>query len=291
VRRTIPRVLVLPCLLLCGCIGIPVHVSSVEDDVPRQAATIVAGQTERAQVRKSLGPPLISSDYWRFDAFRITEWNAGVIVFGGGIPVPAWSKEDGYILVAYDEGGRAADVQYGIRRGGSWVDPASAWRSAAVSTRELRLSAAGDEVFMTVPADRRDRYLEEPSKGERCGVLVGALEGVRQIEILVDGKAAPRLTDRMSGSLLLLRLAPGTHQIYVIGGPRMGLELRCETSRTLYLALSSQTGGEKSRRRPITLSLSGEMPGDFATRDLLIWGNGEWLVETEAGATSDSPRQ
>ena len=290
-RRTIPRVLVLPCLLLCGCIGIPVHVSSVEDDLPRQAAAIVAGQTERSQVRESLGQPLISSDYWRFDAFRITEWNAGVIVFGGGIPVPAWSKEDGYILVAYDEGGRAADVQYGIRRGGSWVDPASAWLSADVSTRELRLSAAGDEVYMTVPPERRDRYLEEPSERDRCRVLVGALEGVRQAEILVDGKAIPRLTERMSGSLLLLRLAPGTHGIYVIGGPPMGLEVRCGTSQTLYLGISSETGAEKSRRRPITLSLSEEMPADFATRDLLIWGNGEWLVETEAGASGDPPRQ
>jgi hypothetical protein len=102
-------------LALGGCIPIPLHISSVEDDLTRKTAPIAVGEADRMSVRQKLGEPLISSEYWRFDAFRITEWDVAVLVFAGGIPVPAWDKEDGYILVAYDESGYTADVQYGLR--------------------------------------------------------------------------------------------------------------------------------------------------------------------------------
>lgn len=276
---------------LSGCIGIPLHISSVEDDLPGKAASVVAGESDRTQVRQSLGEPLISSRYWRFDAFRITEWNAGVVVFGGGVPVPAWGKEDGYILVAYDEHERASEVQYGLRSSGSWIDPPSAWRDAVVNVRDLQLRAAGRQVFLAVPPERRDRYLGETVPGAACRVLIGALDALRDARLSVDGQPGPILPETLIDTLLPLTLAPGTHALEISGPASTTAELQCEAGAILFVALAPTSGSFKSRSRSMALTVSPVMPDGFRDQALLIWGNGQWLVEAEAAPGASGPNR
>jgi hypothetical protein len=271
-------------LALGGCIGVPLHISSVEEDLAKKADLIIVGDTDRAQVRQRLGELLLASDYWRFDAFRITEYNAGVLVFAGGIPVPAWNREDGYTLVAYDEHGRVADIQYGLRSGGMALDAPDDRASIAVTARDLQLRATGKETFLAVPPSRRDEYLHDVPAGERCRVLIGALDSIRKVTLLVDGQPGPQLPETMSDTLLLLQLAPGRHRLEVAGdgAATSGMsELQCAAGDLLYVALQTLSDAGGSRRPSVQLALSSERPFGFEYQALLIWGNGNWLVPQE----------
>jgi hypothetical protein len=271
-RKEACGIVALACAL-CACIGVPLHTSSVEKDLPGKVASVVAGETDRTQVRQALGGPIISSQYWRFDAFRITEWNTGVIVFGGGIPVPVWGKEDGYILVAYDERGRAAEVQYGLRS----YDWSVGEQPATVTVRNLQLRATGKEAFLAVPPDRRDRYLHDVPIGDRCRVLIGAVEWISDVALVVDGRSGPTLPKTMNDTLLVLVLMPASHRIEFPGKVPAIANLRCESGATYYVAVKPSA----SHKRSFELSLSTEAPNGFADQALLIWGNGQWLVDAE----------
>jgi hypothetical protein len=275
-------ILVLACAL-SACIGVPLHTSSVEKDLPEIAASIVAGETDRTHVRQALGEPIISSQYWRFDAFRITEWNTGVIVFGGGIPVPVWDKEDGYILVAYDERGRAAEVQYGLRS----YDWSVGEQPAAVTVRDLQLRATGKEAFLAVPPDRRDQYLHDVPTGDRCRVLIGAVEWISDIALVVDGRPGPALPKTMNDTLLVLNLTPSSHRIEFPGTAPAIANVRCESGKTYYIAVKPST----SHKRSIEFNLSTEAPYGFAYQALLIWGNGQWLVDAEPDQRIPDPER
>ena len=272
-------------VMLGGCIGFPVHVSSVSNDLPSMTAPIVAGETDRATVRSRLGEPLIRSEHWRFDAFRITERNVGVIVFGGGIPVPVWDKEEGYILVAYDHEGRAADVQYGRRSGGSWAGGESSGpASVTVTARDLQLRATGKETFLAVPPSRRDQYLQSLPSGTECRVVIGAPDSISNAALLIDGQPGPPLPKTMSDTLMPIRLAPGHHRIEVQGsGAATGgvTEIQCVGGETLYAALRVSPGAGSSKHSSIEVVTATARPDWIDQLGLLIWGNGHWLVEAE----------
>jgi hypothetical protein len=244
-------------VMLGGCIGFPVHVSSVRNDLPSMTAPIVAGETDRASVQSRLGEPLIGSDYWRFDAFRITERNVGMIVFGGGIPVPVWDKEEGYILIAYDPEGRTADVQYGIRSGGNWAggEP-SGPASVTVTGRDLQLRASGKETFLAVPPSRWNQYLQDLPSGEECLVLIGAPDSISGLALLVDGQPGPQLPKTIYETLIPVRLVPGRHRIEVrrSGAAKAGAsEIQCVAGETHYAALRISPDAGDSKHSSIEL--------------------------------------
>ncbi len=272
-------------VMLGGCIGFPVHVSSVGNDLRSMTAPIVAGETDRATVRSRLGEPLIRSEHWRFDAFRITERNVGVIVFGGGIPVPVWDKEEGYILVAYDHEGRAADVQYGRRSGGSWAGGESGGpASVTVTARDLQLRATGKETFLAVPPSRRDQYLQSLPSGTECRVVIGAPDSISDAALLIDGQPGPPLPKTMSDTLMPIRLTPGHHRIEVqrSGIAKVGVtEIQCVGGETHYAALRVSSGAGSSKHSSIEVVTATSRPDWIEQLGLLIWGNGHWLVEAE----------
>jgi hypothetical protein len=90
-------------LALGGCFGVPLSRSKVEETL--QTMSIEVGVADRAEVRRAVGQPLLSSEYWRFDVFRISDWNGGVLFFGY-VPVPMWEKNEGFVVV----GGRVLFV-------------------------------------------------------------------------------------------------------------------------------------------------------------------------------------
>jgi hypothetical protein len=251
-------------VMLGGCIGFPVHVSSVRNDLPSMTAPIVAGETDRATVRSRLGEPLIWSEHWRFDAFRITERNVGVIVFGGGIPVPVWDKEEGYILVAYDQEGRAADVQYGLRSGGSWAGGESGGpASVTITARDLQLRATGKETFLAVPPSRRDQYWQSLPSGTECRVVIGAPDSISDAALLIDGQPGPPLPKTMYDTLMPIRLAPGRHRIEVLrsGTDRSGVtEIQCAGGETHYAALQVLPGAGSPKHSSIEVVTSTARP-------------------------------
>jgi hypothetical protein len=83
-------------LALGGCFGVPLSRSKVEETL--QTTSIEVGVSDRADVRREVGQPLMGSEYWRFDVFRISDWNRGVLFFVY-LPIPMWEKNEGFVLV------------------------------------------------------------------------------------------------------------------------------------------------------------------------------------------------
>jgi hypothetical protein len=220
----------LTALALGGCIGIPLHISSVEEDLPKKAAPIVVGQAARAQVRQALGEPLIASEYWRFDAFRISDWNVGVAV------------------------------------------------------RDLQLRATAKETFLAVPPDRRDQYLKDVPEREWCRVLVGAPHSISEATLRLDAQPGPTLPATMTDTLLLLRLAPGSHWLEILGNgaTKAGTaRIECAAGALIYAALQVLPSVGGSNHPSIEIVVSSDRPYGFEYQALLIWGNGQWLVPQE----------
>jgi hypothetical protein len=146
-----------------------------------------------------------------------------------------------------------------------------------VTVRDLQLRATGKEAFLAVPPDRKDQYLRDMPVGDGCRVLVGAVERIVGGVLAVDGRAGPALPKTMDDSLLVLALSSASHRIALLGNTPAIADWWCETGTTYYVALKPSA----SHKRSFDLNISTEAPSGFADQALLIWGNGQWLVDAE----------
>ena len=146
----------LAALALAGCFGIPVHRSSVEEDLPKKTAPIVVGQTDRVDVRRVLGEPWVSSDYWGFDLFRISDWNGWLGVFFIYVPIGGFERVNGYLLVSYGAGGRVSTFDKGVTSKSTDATGSNGLRLAAA---ELGFIVEGDTVppVLAVSSALRDQ--------------------------------------------------------------------------------------------------------------------------------------
>jgi hypothetical protein len=194
------------CVLLAAC---AVHHVSPEDptgSIPDRSAQVVAGHTERTDVRRALGTPIISSTHWRFDLFRATTEQSEVVFAVTPWPVPFARLEDQlqrYTLVAYDAQSRATAVASGLFR-----KPAT-WRNTApISSdfRALHLRAAAlmffvdpegaRETNLLVVPSRRDVFLADARSSKGCTVVLGCGGRGCADQLLVDAGPVRRLPVR-----------------------------------------------------------------------------------------------
>lgn len=104
-RLFIKRCVAAMCILLNAC---AMHYVEPEDPgalIPDRSVQITPGQMDRAGVRHTLGTPVISSAYWRFDLFRMTIEPSEVplAVTPWPLPFAPWKDQvQRYTLVAHD---------------------------------------------------------------------------------------------------------------------------------------------------------------------------------------------
>jgi hypothetical protein len=281
-------------LALGGCFAVTLHDSKLEETLPSSTSALVVGQSDRTQVRQALGEPLLTSDYWRFDAFRIKGWNAGVL-FVGYIPIPGWSREEAYVLVSYAEDGRVLDVSYGQRIADVW-SVVERDTEASAESGGLRLIAAGKDVYLAVSPTRRDEYLARPALGDRCRVLVGCVQSVCPASIVIDGAVVrnPAQDPATSGfgAVAVASLRPGPHRVEVLPVAdkesfAAATEFACTAGETRHVMVSLEPYIKPSKflwvstRHQAAVAVSAEMPEPLQRCPLLLWGNGQWLVPQE----------
>lgn len=307
----------LTALALVGCIGVPLQKSTVEKELRQKQAALVIGETERVQVRQLLGEPLLASEYWRFDAFEISDWNSGVL-FIGYIPIPLWEKNEGFALVAYREDGRVADFAWGHRAKGAWIWP-SADSDAVAELGDLRLWTSDDQLYLAASPKRRDAYLSRSVPEGSCRVVLGCERGDKPVHAHVDSASLVSDTGAVINAkpsgppdmivwngavmtahesmvpqpLTVLTLNAGSRRIDAV--PVAGREpipasvrFDCESGATHYALLKvewAEDAGATSQRPRFRalVEIMKERPSVFDLRPLLIWGNGQWLVEQEPG--------
>lgn len=284
-------VVALAALALGGCLGIPLHTSSVEEDLPKKAAPIVVGQTDREEVRRALGEPWVSSAYWAFDLFRVSDWNGGIAVLFIYVPIPVWEQVNGYLLVSYDADGRVNAFESGVDH--SELSGSSS--SLHLVAADLAFVAERDTVphVLAVQPTWRDRYLSQRAPRDRCTIVVGCPIGScgSNLSLQVDeGQAwslphssdvvAPFARNRLQPETLV----PGEHRLRLVEpefrrGGKTWADKRfiCAAGEVRYvLLLDNDTSGISD-----AIKLSGEMPETFRVQPMLIWREGQWLVPQE----------
>ena len=274
-----------------GCAEVTIHESGVKQSLPQKASLLIAGETDRARVRQLLGEPLLASDGWRFDVFRITDWNVGFVVFMWVPVLPGANKEEGYVLVSYDITGKVAAYDLGIPDNRPHYGYASA-QSLRLDAADIRFVVADDSerLLVLVSPARRDVYLGGPLPGDKCLLMVRCPYGNcgEFAALEVDGVRARFLPLPMvpGGLLLPERPAAGDHHLQVFARRFMSRdavmasgETRCEAGEAQYVIPSDY--GVHGTNEPIRVTR--DMPETFRDEPLLVWCDGTWLVPAEPG--------
>lgn len=282
---------VLAALALAGCGEYPLKESRVEGTLPQATVPIVVGETDRTEVRRLLGAPWVSSEYWRFDLFRLSDENS--VLFWYLLPMAVSSQEvSGYVLVTYDDRGAAAAYGYGFGREPSSfrMDPGE---EAYLRAGDVEFIAAKKQAYLALTAVRRDSYLREHAKTNQCRVVFGcAPSHWCQVRVKVDGDRSvdvPEALEKLPFGLAILDLTAGEHRIEAtpawfstsFAGAK---NFSCPAGATRYVTLElspDDTRGVSVWRRHLfaNFAVSTEMPEALQALPLLIWGHGEWLVE------------
>jgi hypothetical protein len=281
-------------LALGGCFGVPLSRSKVEERL--QTTSIEVGVADRAEVRRAVGQPLLSSEYWRFDVFRISDWNRGVLFFVY-LPIPIWEKNEGFVLVTYGDNGRVLDVASGHRAQGFWV-ASSANPETSIELGDLRLWTSDDQLYVAASPKLRDAYLDRSVPEGSCRVILGSERWEYPTRVQIDASspvsdAGMVIGARPSQPLTVLTLGAGTHRIDAV--PIEGhdpipesLQFDCGSGATRYALLRVEWQGEsgvmfRRIRYRAVVEIMDEKPQVFEPLPLLIWGNGAWRVEAESG--------
>jgi hypothetical protein len=285
-------------IALGGCGVYPLKQSQIETRLDQMTAPIAVGKVDRVAVRRFLGEPYLSSEYWRFDLFRITDSSKEILVLL--IPIPQEYVDIGYVLVTYgaDGGVSAFDSGATLDKPQSWAQPNLVLQAGTVgfaaepAARILRptgsdTEAAGQTLF--VAGGPRDEYLEMVSNASHCTVLTGCQAGQTCTNSLFvdDGEArampgslaAPSRTPDERGDypqvvwnwLVPLSLPPGMHSIqtFVDRKPFASASFECAAGELLYLWIDQP------------MRLSRDSPAGLQEQPLLIYRDGVWLVPNE----------
>jgi len=296
----------LTALALGGCFGVPLSRSKVEETL--QTTAIEVGVADRTEVRRVVGQPLLSSEYWRFDVFRISDWNRGVLFFGY-LPIPMWEKNEGFVVVTYRDDGRVLDVASGHRAKGFWV-VSSAYPETSVELGDLQLWTADDHTYAAASWGRRDAYLNGVPLGDRCRLVIGCEQSDCPAVVVIDAEPQDRGSAAGSGAGTRIRLAnsevlglravvvvnvlPGSYRAAVVLDDRKEsfaatTQFDCAAGDTRHVLMSVDYDFEPvavvfaKRRYRATVEVSAVMPPVLSMQPLLIWGDGAWHVEAEPG--------
>lgn len=279
-----------------GCIGVPLKESTMmEEEVPRKETALVIGETERIQVREVLGEPMIASDFWRFDVFRLSDDHYGLGLFFIYLPVPLWEKIEAYILVSYDENGRVADYGSGHRARGP-ISAIEEGESDEVmfNVGDLQLWTSDDELYIAADSKRRDEYLDGMVAEGTCRLLVDCKSCDIPIRVNVsvrlpmsDSETLRRATplesrDMRPSSISVVKLDAGSYRVdfepLADGRPLLASgQFDCISGATHYALLQVGDTGE----RVASVEITSEKPLDRQVQPILIYKNGRWLVDAE----------
>lgn len=275
---------------LFGCIPITLHESKLEKTAPERVAALVIGETTRMQAREALGEPLIASEYWRFDAFRMKDANVGVVVFPPYVPIPAWTTEEAYALVCYAEDDRVADAAWTSRASGVWS--IGRGENIAVGSSSVRLYGTGSTLLLAASPERRDAFWHDHPPRDRCRIAIGMAVYSYDAMIRIDGHsdtAFPSRVTPLSSGLVAIELEPGRHRIEATGTDAKfsaSTEFECDAGDQRYVVLDvvhkdASTGYGHWRDLDARLEISSELPEVLRDQRLLIWANRQWLVPRE----------
>ena len=282
---------------IAGCSGVGSQLSPMGEDLGKQAAAIVVGESDRESVRALLGAPWLTSDYWHFDLFRSTDRDSAVFYLAF-VPVARASQDvRGLMLVTYATDGAVTAFDSGLARGGNILGPASrqtaTLRASGVAYWE---SEDGESFYLAVDSTLANAQLEHFDGDERCRMLVATVGDYCSLRVAVDDQhpmVLPPHSDRFPPSLLPVELKPGLHTLRFTSGRwacsfETGKQISCAPGKSscVNVALTMgprATGWQFKQAYSADLTVSDQPLDPDCDYGLIIYANGRWLVPQEPG--------
>lgn len=283
--------LIIATMSVAGCVEASYRPEQVLQALPDLTKSISAGETDRASVRRVLGEPLVTSDYWRFDAFRIKhEWK-DLAILPGWMPV-TMEEYAIYVLVAYDDEGVVESVNQ-LNAVTSSVYKDGLPQVGKVQSSDLILTEYDGGMQIAVGVTRRNRYLAE-SAG--CTLVFGCAGFPCLARPVVDGHTGATRPWDLGGDdgpyLVAMAVEAGVHHVQVVPDRRMvefevSTTVNCPVGDVRYVTIdmTQPVRGALGMRWSylVGLDTTGEMPPLLRDRPLVIWKDGTWLVPAEPG--------
>lgn len=282
-------------ICLGGCVvSIPSRESQIEATLPTKTMQIVAGQTDRADVQQLLGEPWLASRYWGFELYRASDKNSQI--HWALLPVGYGTEDvDGFVLVAYDAAAKVIEYAQGItREHGIFFESDDIPVYAGLKVGDVRFQdiPGRGEAYVSVAVAFRERYLRDVSAYAHCRIMLGCLRAYCPARIVIDGGEPMELPTGVA-VVAVASLVPGRHRVEATPGrgahfSAEATELTCAAGEVHYVGLRLKRDDYPSAFRPYphstaTFEVSPQMPEAFRESPMLIWLNGQWLVEAEPG--------
>jgi len=304
----------------CSEYRIPLKKPAVARQQAQHIAEFRPGKSTRDDVRTALGEPLVQSNFWGFDLFKAvgTSKEIGVALMMG-IPMPFGyftTQVESYVLVAYDNAGRIAQVAsdyHSEREGGSGLS------ISLLRARDINFDIYNSldthnylGLILTVDAIRLQDYLALVRPPGTCTVIMACDETIRKwnfpntcpSRIAIDntypleihsffgrscepGRSCPPATFNNEGILKRdmipmvqpFILQPGPHRL-LVGNPdfkiRSETSFECSAGEVRYGILKWRSVAPN-----VSVTFVDELPAGWGSYSFLLYYRFSWLVESE----------
>ena len=314
----------LPLVVLAACgFGVPLKKSVLVPQQAERSATILPGESTRAEVRAALGEPWLESGFWRVEVYRSDDKRTELaFAMAIVIPVPVGvmrEKQHGYVLVTYDAAGRVSRVTPGIASDGSLARASDRWMAIRADGITFAVEPVGTKLRSTLLADssRLPDYLAERRRADGCTLVTACDEGQgcpdqvavddgepfdpRPVTVLCAPDAPCPSGARQSGgeidgkSVILvpvvraIHATPGRHAVRVGSSVLQGggeATFECGGGDVLYGIVRSSVEGASWRskgRLQATVTVSAVAPKAWDDCSVALSRDGRWLVSAGPG--------
>jgi len=274
----------------------------IEPDLLDGTENIHPGKTDQKSVRNILGDPYISSDYWNLDIFRQTEVQHSTSFFLW-LPITyVFNTIYRYTLVTYDENGIVNDIGTKLFRSAYMAAIQKDYKKLTLRVGNYKLSAdsiVGEEVSLTFHPRNLDNYLRSLYPNNDCLAIVGCVFPYGAGGFRLNGPCLVNLDNSLNNielwpndSLLALKLSPDSHRIECsqeqMSGKR-SLIFECKSSDIVYVDfkqldferynfIESGISGLEFGKSEYSIEVYSEIPERFIGLHLLIWRDGNWIL-------------
>lgn len=309
-------------LFLVGCATEYHQPFDAKSQLPDHTNLIVAGQTDQEAVRKLLGAPLLTSQHWQFDLFRQASAQVEIPIAITPWPIPfARLKDDlyRYTLVTYRDDFIVSAFDSGLFRShADWRPPlendypslsltSGKYSFLIESGNNFSIPGHQNDGVLLLSSEGKEAFLKKSLDASACTLFISCRDKVCADTLRLDNGPAKFMT--WPAAITALSLPPGNHILKVSDrrfSAKAALNFDCMEGSTSYVTVDSAAKPVKNSAGELThaflfgltlgtvkldpfdwvVKLHPSPPDDFAEHPLILWRNGTWLVNPEAGMLS-----
>lgn len=307
-RRILPWLLLI--FLVWGCeIAVPMKKPIAVMQLEGRSSGIVVGKSTRDDVRSALGMPMLQSRFWGVDVFKVSDTSTAIGIF----PIPGvfTAKDQGYVLVTYDEAGCVAQMSAGstYRSMGEQQPLMLKASNLYLGIEKTTVGESPHGPQLIADAALLPAYLELRRRSSTC-TLILAYQDAENPEIPfhgcpdtvvvddtepldptpfyarcgLDPQCPPDVWQLTPVPLLLpLTLSPGGHRLVLSKRKTLHeVSFDCDAGEVLYGIIQGQVNKDWwGFTFDYTVTFTQTSPAELSTYSVLLYSDDRWLAEQE----------